>query len=408
MAINFRGVEVYYENGNIVDSDVDAICVSTTSNLNLSVGAGKAVRNKVGNTLNTKLEEERRNIINSDLSLRSGRRLVTTTVVIDGGVKLGNKKLLLVIIRRNDHNDLQGVYERIFQRAISEGFESIALPAIGTGGFNIPSTYGAVVAGTALHTISDFGTLKKIYFKDINNDTISKYESRFRHMVNGTEDPNIDEYEDENIGSTAMMQITDEERAKLEDDDKCAVCLYNFHESDEVAVTLKLCRHIFHKVCIQECFKTNSRCPLCLKIYATKIGPQPPGGNMRTTIVNETVPGFPDANGFIKITYFIPSGLQTSAHIRPGLPYSGVTRVAYLPNNREGNRLLKLLELAFKMRLTFTVSDSYTTGRRNICVWNGIHHKTDKKSGPYGYPDPTYLTRLENELRDIGITEELL
>ena len=90
-------------------------------------------------------------------------------------------------------------------------------------------------------------------------------------------------------------------------------------------------------------------------------------------------------------TYHIPGGIQSvisefmliftkinfkEGHIRPGQPYRSSTRVAYLPNNAEGTEVLKLLQLAFKRRLIFTIGDSVTTGRKNVPVWNGIHHKT--------------------------------
>jgi deltex len=71
-----------------------------------------------------------------------------------------------------------------------------------------------------------------------------------------------------------------------------------------------------------------------------------------------------------------------------------------LPNNEEGTQVLKLLQVAFKRRLIFTVGDSVTTGRKNVPgernsilivnlnkliffvpVWNGIHHKTNMDGG---------------------------
>lgn len=62
-----------------------------------------------------------------------------------------------------------------------------------------------------------------------------------------------------------------------------------------------------------------------------------------------------------------------------------MTRIAYLPNNKEGTLVLKLLQLAFKRRLIFTIGDSLTTGRKDVPIWNGIHHKTNKGGGPQWY-----------------------
>lgn len=294
------------------------------------------------------------------------------------------------------------------------------MTAIGAGNLHAPLSYVSSCAFTALNRINNFGSLKKIYFKDIRERTISVYRRKFRRLLGNVEEVPTNEVDEdneedeeavdevENIESTSMTTLTDSDKEKLEEDDRCAICLCNFFESDETVVKLKLCRHIYHQECINEAFKTTQRCPLCLKIYVTSIGPQPPGGKMVSRIVSGTVPGFPDANGFIEIKYKIPSGIQSEQHVRPGLPFMGVTRVAYLPNTEEGAKCLKLLEVAFKMRYTFTVSDSLTTGRRNICVWNGIHHKTSKDGGEFGYPDSSYLHRLQYELRNLGITEELL
>uniref|UniRef100_A0A0N5C995 E3 ubiquitin-protein ligase n=1 Tax=Strongyloides papillosus TaxID=174720 RepID=A0A0N5C995_STREA len=406
MSYKFRNVDIYFEVGDILTSNVDAICVSTTAKLDLKVGAGRALRRKVGDSLDAVLAVERQKITHS-----------TGVVVIDGGASLDNKKIIFALIRGSDVGFLYDVYERVFRKAIDEGFKSIALTAIGTGALNVPIAFGSICSFVALNRINNFGSLEKIYFKDISSRTINEYERKFRRAFGGTEgvipdELELDEIDDgngeENIESTAMVTLTDSDRSSLEEDDKCAICLSNFFESSEAAVKLKLCRHIYHLDCINEAFKMRPRCPLCLKTYITTFGPQPLGGSMTSTIVPDRVPGFPDANGFIEIKYKIPSGIQNEQHIRPGLPYMGVTRIAYLPNTEEGVKCLKLLEVAFKMRLIFTVSDSITTGKKNVCVWNGIHHKTSKKGDNFGYPDPGYLIRLQRELNDLGITEELL
>ncbi|CAF4350675.1 unnamed protein product, partial [Adineta steineri] len=47
---------------------------------------------------------------------------------------------------------------------------------------------------------------------------------------------------------------------------------------------------------------------------------------------------------------------------------------------------------------------STTTGQENVITWNDIHHKTSISGGPdrFGYPDPTYLNRVRQELADKG------
>jgi deltex-like protein len=67
-----------------------------------------------------------------------------------------------------------------------------------------------------------------------------------------------------------------------------------------------------------------------------------------------------------------------------------------------------LLKEAFERKLTFTVGRSVTTGLDNQVVWNGIHHKTSTSGGSssFGYPDPTYLTRVKEELACKGIVSK--
>ncbi len=53
---------------------------------------------------------------------------------------------------------------------------------------------------------------------------------------------------------------------------------------------------------------------------------------------------------------------------------------------------------------------SLTTGKANTVVWNGIHHKTNPSGGTtkFGYPDPTYMSRVKEELAAKGVTTDLL
>ena len=79
--------------------------------------------------------------------------------------------------------------------------------------------------------------------------------------------------------------------------------------------------------------------------------------------------------------------------VRNGKQYPSTNRTGYLPDSPEGQKILRLLEVAFKRKLVFTVGRSVTTGADNVIVWNGIHHKTNINGGSanFGYPDPTYL-----------------
>ncbi|TKR80208.1 hypothetical protein L596_014318 [Steinernema carpocapsae] len=154
----------------------------------------------------------------------------------------------------------------------------------------------------------------------------------------------------------------------------------------------------------QQALENRSQCPRCMVWYGAALGNQPHGSTMSVNYVGGRVPGHNDASGFIEIHYSIPSGTQDSTHPRPGKHFHGTHRTAYLPNNRQGQEVLELLRFAFNQRLTFTVGDSVTTGAKDVVTWNGIHHKTNMGHGPFGYPDPTYLDRVKDELAAYGIT----
>ena len=196
------------------------------------------------------------------------------------------------------------------------------------------------------------------------------------------------------------------------DGERCSVCLGEFEKVHRTAhprdcLRLSKCPtdHFFHKECILAALKMNSRCPNCLTVLGAPHGTQPQG-TMSVELRNTLLPGVSSQGTFV-IRYSFPSGRQDERHPNPGQAYHGTTREAYLPSNPDGCRILRLLMKAWDARIIFTVGTSVTTGRDNSVVWNGIHHKTNISGGPtsFGYPDPTYLTRVEQELVAAGITE---
>ena len=75
-----------------------------------------------------------------------------------------------------------------------------------------------------------------------------------------------------------------------------------------------------------------------------------------------------------------------------------------MPDNEEGRRVLELFKIAWRNNMTFTVGTSLTTRKQNVITWNDIHHKTSIAGGPYGYPDPTYLERVTEDMKALGVT----
>ena len=82
-------------------------------------------------------------------------------------------------------------------------------------------------------------------------------------------------------------------------------------------------------------------------------------------------------------SFLFPSQLNKDHHPHPGVPYSGTSRVGYLPDCEEGRRVLALLRRAFNARVTFTVGRSATTGIDDCVIWNDIHHKTSLHGGQF-------------------------
>jgi len=115
---------------------------------------------------------------------------------------------------------------------------------------------------------------------------------------------------------------------------------------------------------------------------------------MSHQIFKRSLPGYEGFNT-IKITYYIPSGVQGRNHPNPGRQFTGDTRCAYLPDSPEGREVLTLLKRAFDAKLIFTIGKSATSHKDNTVVWNDIHHKTKTQGGPQRYE---YITML------IGLT----
>lgn len=110
----------------------------------------------------------------------------------------------------------------------------------------------------------------------------------------------------------------------------------------------------------------------------------------------------------VKLTYLIPDGIQDEGHPLPGSPFKGGVFEAYLPLSARGRSLLPLLERAFHMGLTFTISSgrSPADGAGRV-VWHKIPHKMKMDGGRSGngYPDSNYLTRLSEALKAHGVED---
>lgn len=184
------------------------------------------------------------------------------------------------------------------------------------------------------------------------------------------------------------------------EEDICAICM----EPISNKRVLPKCKHQFCTPCINQAMTYKPVCPVCLTSYGVQKGNQPEGTMNVIFERHSSLPGYQHC-GTIVIKYHMFGGIQTKEHPNPGREYKGIQRTAYLPDNKEGREVLTLLRRAFDQKLIFTVGYSRTLGLSDAITWNDIHHKTSLSGGPekYGYPDPNYLKRVKQELKDKGI-----
>ncbi|XP_034028638.1 E3 ubiquitin-protein ligase DTX3L [Thalassophryne amazonica] len=125
-------------------------------------------------------------------------------------------------------------------------------------------------------------------------------------------------------------------------------------------------------------------------------------GKMTWEVLHTDLPGFPN-DDTLQINYELPDGIQTKKHPHPGQPYGGLQLCAYLPENREGRHLLKLLEKAFRQELLFTVITN--TKGQDVMTTTSIPLKTQRSKGNTieSYPDQDYLKTLRKILKEKGI-----
>lgn len=205
--------------------------------------------------------------------------------------------------------------------------------------------------------------------------------------------------------ATGWKSVSSKDATNLLADSNCVICCDDFTDNRAVVRLSKCGSHYFHENCIAASFKPGFICcPVCKIIYGIRTGTMPEG-RMVVKRSSEKLPGY-EKHGCITISYSFSNGTQQAHHPSPGKPYHGTSRTAYLPDCPEGEKVLKLLEIAFERRLTFTIGTSVTTGQSDCVIWNGIHHKTSKTGGStnFGYPDSTYLQRVTEELAAQGVT----
>ncbi|KAI5619646.1 hypothetical protein C0J50_20745 [Silurus asotus] len=176
--------------------------------------------------------------------------------------------------------------------------------------------------------------------------------------------------------------------------------------------------HLFCYVCAKECETVKQAacsynfCTECDKKVHNNCGICVTSGIKGSMSIQEstlTIPGF-TRDTTLKIIYDIPDGIQGEEHPCPGAPFKGDRFEAFLPLNKTTKKLLPLLEKAFHQGLTFTVKEGSSDddgSKEGRVVWGSIPHKTKTEGGTSkkGYPDSTYIRRLDDALKAAGVAE---
>ena len=180
----------------------------------------------------------------------------------------------------------------------------------------------------------------------------------------------------------------------------CTICNENLQCQGRI-VQLKVCCHMFHQKCLVRSSLHGNQCPSC-GVYAND-EPQGkcPSGTMTIRKCEHIVcAGENNSDGSLVLTYKFPSGIQKVYHDRPGKPYGDAERIAYLPNNRAGKKLLSRLKYAWSRGLLFSIE---TSRNQDKIVWSSVPQKSSLRGGRFGFPDPNFFTSANAKLDELRV-----
>lgn len=400
--------------GSLLNEKCDAIAFTVDHSLNVNGGLAHKVATLAGGVSTFK------NILNT---VKNGRKNFNSGEVVcvdlTGVQNQNNWKAVLLVVVPVENTMLMS-YRTVLEKCVEYRLDSVSVVGLGCGQIGISAKTSAKKFFEAITKYDSNNVMpypNSISAMDVQRGVVSAFVTILNEYVDDmryiqenksklvcVENQNIFEYEARRLTMTVAKE-------KIEDGD-CVVCLCELKGDDEVCC-LK-CDHQFHYDCFKNYLKqctTRKCCPVCRTYFSVPCGNQPENATMHIRSIGGVLEGHEGVSTrIIEIQYTIPGGVQDDTHLRPGVPFKGTTRIAYLPDSPDGRKVLRMLKKAFECRLTFTVGDSVTTGVQNVVTWNSIHHKTNLSGGPahFGYPDPTYFVRVLAELEESGITEDLL
>ncbi|XP_041282306.1 uncharacterized protein LOC121347609 isoform X1 [Onychostruthus taczanowskii] len=142
-----------------------------------------------------------------------------------------------------------------------------------------------------------------------------------------------------------------------------------------------------HTLC-RTCFAVDSMQPAGCESFSAVPSYSIPG-TLKISSLSQSLPGY-YGDTTLQLAYSMPDGVQKAGDPRPGHPYKGGNFCAFLPDNKEGLKIARLLKKAFECGLTFQIKSC--NGEERV-TWGPIPHKTSWEGGKarYGPAHPKLL-----------------
>ncbi|CAB9513601.1 deltex 3-like (Drosophila) [Seminavis robusta] len=184
--------------------------------------------------------------------------------------------------------------------------------------------------------------------------------------------------------------------------DECPIC---FEVYSKDVVEMNVCRHRFHKDCI------DTMCHLCSVSHEEPNRGRSPSGTMSISVSTGTCCSDCSGHagvGSIQVTYSINGGVLGPHHQQPGAPFARLSHVTMLPNNTKGRALLKRMEYAFERGLSFDVPSNRPSGALAIYTAACANHVDSLTATLQSWLDPHFIEKCHETLDNLKVPAALV
>lgn len=371
--ISDKGINIIVRKGDIAMLNVDAIVCPENVDCSGNTYIAKSIKSVLSDDSVWKKAKTRAPIPESVLRIHIAHGLLYKYVLLAFTPlwqKGMNRKVFEQQIRR--------IIQRVFEESNTVALCSIAFPLIGVDAITGEDTTPFQICCNILcdevfkfaNDTSSSSTLKEINIMSLDEGIVFMCKEALTERF---------------YKATTEVKLGTESKntsTKLKKNEKCSVCKKNDVTISEVC----------HKCSEQRQKRFAIPTEANIPAYAS----------MTHEVKKFHLPGFVK-NDTICIHYKIESSLQKVYDPAQESRFLKTIKNAYLPANEQGLKILQLFAKALEQGLVFKVGK---TG--NIC-WSGrVEHKTDFTAyRRWGYPDDTYLSRVEQQLSRLGILPDL-